>query len=335
MNRLSALDASFVYGEAPETPMNVGSLAIFASPANPDVVFARFRDHTVARLDQLPLYRRRLEMTPLGLDHPAWIDDDDLDLDYHIHRAALPKPGAGAGRAAARDPARSRARPLWQYYLIEGLEDGGFAVYFKFHHCDMDGVASWRLSTRRTISRPSPRPRGPPRPSPISCARDFARRHRCRTWRGRWRKRLGILAGTPKIRSPMSGRRRGRASTWGRLEPPQLRRGVAIPARREGDGEGEQCNDQRCRPGSLRWRLASQSDRAPVVARCAADCRRASLPARARRHADEQSADVFAVPPLQAPMFDNGRPSRCPAKTEPLSLSRSRRISRTRCERGS
>ncbi len=145
MNRLSALDASFVYGEAPETPMNVGSLAIFASPANPDVVFARFRDHTVARLDRLPLYRRRLEMTPLGLDHPAWIDDDDFDLDYHIHRAALPKPGTMKQLRAlvARLHAipLDHARPLWQYYLIEGLEDGGFAVYFKFHHCDMDGVA--------------------------------------------------------------------------------------------------------------------------------------------------------------------------------------------------
>ncbi len=93
MNRLSALDASFIYGETPETPMNVGSLAIFAPPANPDDVFARFRDHTAARLDLLPLYRQRLETPPLGLDHPAWVDDDDLDLDYHIHRAALPKPG--------------------------------------------------------------------------------------------------------------------------------------------------------------------------------------------------------------------------------------------------
>jgi Wax ester synthase-like Acyl-CoA acyltransferase domain/WS/DGAT C-terminal domain len=145
MNRLSALDASFIYGETSETPMNVGSLAILAAPANPDDVFARFRDHTAARLDLLPLYRRRLEKTPLGLDHPAWVDDDDLDLDYHIHRAALPKPGTMKQLRAlvARLHAipLDHTRPLWQYYLIEGLEDDGFAVYFKFHHCDMDGVA--------------------------------------------------------------------------------------------------------------------------------------------------------------------------------------------------
>jgi len=120
-------------------------LAIFAPPANPDDVFARFRDHTAARLDLLPSYRRRLEVTPLGLDHPAWVDEDDVDLDYHIQHAVLPKPGTMDELRAL--VARLHAipfdltRPLWQYYLIEGLEDDGFAVYFKFHHCDMDGVA--------------------------------------------------------------------------------------------------------------------------------------------------------------------------------------------------
>ena len=145
MNRLSALDASFLYGETAETPMNVGSLAIFAPPANPVDVFARLRDHTAARLEAVPLYRRRLEMTPLGLDHPVWVDDDDLDLDDHILRAALPKPGTmnelRALVARLHAIPLDRARPLWEYHLIEGLEDGGFAVYFKFHHCGMDGLA--------------------------------------------------------------------------------------------------------------------------------------------------------------------------------------------------
>lgn len=145
MNRLSALDASFIYAETPETPMHVGSLAIFAPAANPDDVFARFRDYTAARLDLLPSYRRRLAMTPLGIDHPAWVNDDDLDLDYHIHHAALPKPGTTSQLRAlvARLHAipLDRTRPLWQYHLIEGLEDGGFAVYLKYHHCDMDGLA--------------------------------------------------------------------------------------------------------------------------------------------------------------------------------------------------
>ena len=165
MNRLSALDASFVYGETPETPMTVGSLAIFAPPANPGDVFARFRDHTVARLDLLPLYRRRLERAPLGLDHPAWVDDDDLDLDYHIHRAALPKPGTmkqlRALVARLHAVPLDHTRPLWQYYLIEGLEGGGFAVYFKFHHSDMDGVALMTTLDATYDCSPNSAPAGP------------------------------------------------------------------------------------------------------------------------------------------------------------------------------
>jgi len=145
MNRLSALDASFIYAETPETPMHVGSLTIFAPPADPHDLFKRFYDYTAARLDLLPSYRRRLEMTPFGIDHPAWVDEDDLDLDYHIHHAALPKPGTMNQLRALVERLHAlpldRKRPLWQYYLIEGLEDGGFAVYTKYHHCDMDGVA--------------------------------------------------------------------------------------------------------------------------------------------------------------------------------------------------
>jgi diacylglycerol O-acyltransferase / wax synthase len=149
MNRLSATDASFLYMETPETPMNVGSLTIFAPAANPGDVFACFRDHTAARLNLLPSYRRRLEMTPLGIDHPAWVDDDDLDLDYHIRHAALPEPGTMKQLrelvAQLHAIPLDRSRPLWQYYLIEGLEDGGFAVYVKTHHSAMDGAAGMAI----------------------------------------------------------------------------------------------------------------------------------------------------------------------------------------------
>src|SRR5271169_2167827 len=108
MNRLSALDASFIYQETPETPMHVGSLTIFA----------RFRDQTAARLELLPSYRRRLQMTPLGIDHPVWVDDDDVDLDYHIQHAALPKPGTmdqlRAQVARLHAIPLDLTRPLWQ-----------------------------------------------------------------------------------------------------------------------------------------------------------------------------------------------------------------------------
>lgn len=146
MKRLSALDALFLYMEGPETPMHVAGVTVCKPETPSDDLFARFRAHTAARLDLLPSYRRRLEWTPLGLDHPVWVDDDKLDLDYHVRRAALPKPGGMAELRALVAQLHAvpldRTRPLWEYVFIEGLEDGAFAVYSKLHHCAMDGVGA-------------------------------------------------------------------------------------------------------------------------------------------------------------------------------------------------
>ncbi len=145
MNRLSALDALFLYVETPQTPMHVGSVTIFKPSSLEDGLFARFRDHTAARLDLLPSYRRRLDSTPLSIDHPAWVVDDKLDLDYHIRHAALPKPGSMAQLrdlvAQLHAVPLDHSRPLWEYHFIEGLEGDAFAVYAKVHHSAMDGVA--------------------------------------------------------------------------------------------------------------------------------------------------------------------------------------------------
>jgi WS/DGAT/MGAT family acyltransferase len=161
MNRLSALDAGFLYLETPETPMNIGSVTIFApTTASRDTIFQRFRDHTVARLDLLPSYRRRLQMTPLGIDHPVWVDEEKLDLDYHIRRRALPHPGSMEQLRSLIGELHmmplDRARPLWQYHLIEALEGGGFAVYAKVHHADMDGVSG--IATMSVVFDFSPDP---------------------------------------------------------------------------------------------------------------------------------------------------------------------------------
>ncbi len=145
MKRLSLLDALFLYLETPETPMHVASVTIFKPESPRDDLFARFREHTAARLDLLPSYRRRLEPTPLGIDHPAWVMEDKLDLDYHIRHAALPKPGGMEELrtliAQLHAVPLDRARPLWEYTFIEGLQGGEFAVYIKVHHCEMDGIA--------------------------------------------------------------------------------------------------------------------------------------------------------------------------------------------------
>jgi WS/DGAT/MGAT family acyltransferase len=145
MKRLSALDALFLYMETPETPMHVASLTIFRPETPSHDLYDRFRAHTAARLDLLPSYRRRLEPTPLGLDHPAWVVEDKVDLDYHIRHEALPKPGGMAELRALIGQLHAvpldRKRPLWEYHFIEGLEDGSFAVYVKVHHSTMDGLA--------------------------------------------------------------------------------------------------------------------------------------------------------------------------------------------------
>ena len=117
MKRLSDLDALFLYMETPETPMHVASVTIFRPAAASDDLFQRFRAHTAARLDLVPSYRRRLEWTPLGIDHPVWVDDDAVDLDYHIRHAALPKPGGMAELrtlvAQMHAVPLDRTRPLW------------------------------------------------------------------------------------------------------------------------------------------------------------------------------------------------------------------------------
>ncbi|MGO9417886.1 wax ester/triacylglycerol synthase domain-containing protein, partial [Roseiarcus sp.] len=145
MKRLSLGDALFLYAETPETPMHVASVTIFRPTMQRDDLFARFREHVASRLDLLPSSRRRLEPTPLGIDHPVWVVKEALDLDYHIRHQALPKPGGmeelrtliGRLHAIPLD----RSRPLWEYHFIEGLEGDAFAVYVKVHHSSMDGLA--------------------------------------------------------------------------------------------------------------------------------------------------------------------------------------------------
>ena len=167
MKRLSFADALFLYTETPETPMHVASVTIFKPATQRNDLFARFRAHIASRLDLLPSSRRRLEATPFGIDHPAWVVEYDLDLDYHIRHQALPKPGGmeelrtliGRLHAVPLD----RSRPLWEYHLIEGLEDGGFAVYIKVHHSTMDGIGGMATHAVTFDSEPDAEHETPPR----------------------------------------------------------------------------------------------------------------------------------------------------------------------------
>ena len=169
MDRLSALDASFLYGETPESPMHVAGLAIFDPPPTDTDVFAAFRDHLKSRLHLVPFFERKLALTPIQLDHPVWVHDDNLDLDYHFRQVAVPKPGTRGQLeslvARLHMILLDRTRPLWQYYVIEGLESGGFAIYIKMHHAGIDGGAGMAALPIIFSTTPDPEPVQPPSPA--------------------------------------------------------------------------------------------------------------------------------------------------------------------------
>ncbi len=152
MEQLSGLDAAFLLLETRNTTGNVGGVLILDdSDADEPLTLSRFMRLITARLPLVPLFRRRLMTVPFGLDHPYWIEDPDFDLEFHVRHTAVPAPGTDEQLAAlvARLHARplDLRRPLWEAYLISGLEGGRVAVYTKTHHCAIDGASGAELLT--------------------------------------------------------------------------------------------------------------------------------------------------------------------------------------------
>ncbi len=149
-DRLSPLDVTFLTRETRRTPMHVGGVAIFQPPQDgfdlDDLV------HLISqRIGLVPRYRQKVRAVPGHLANPVWVDDEDFDVAYHVRRSALPKPGTTAQleEFVARVQSRvlDRSRPLWEVYLVEGLQDGRVAVVTKTHHALVDGVTSVDLGT--------------------------------------------------------------------------------------------------------------------------------------------------------------------------------------------
>ena len=140
--RLSSLDASFLALEDAVTHMHVGSVMVFNAPAG-GFDYAAMVGLIEQRLAFVPRYRRRVRTVPGGIANPVWVDDEHFDVSYHVRRSALPRPGTDAQleELVARIMPRplDRHRPLWEVYLVEGLEHHRFAILTKTHHALVDG----------------------------------------------------------------------------------------------------------------------------------------------------------------------------------------------------
>jgi len=142
-DRLTSLDASFLYLEESTTPMHVGSVMVF-QPPDQGFDYDRLVSLITNRIAFVPRYRQRIREVPGRLANPVWVDDVDFDITYHVRRSALPRPGSDDQLqefVARVQPKRlDRGRPLWEVYLVEGLAEGRFALVTKTHQALVDGI---------------------------------------------------------------------------------------------------------------------------------------------------------------------------------------------------
>ncbi len=189
--RLTFLDNSFLLLEGSNSPMHVAGTATFeAGPlrtTDGGADIDRIRAYVSARLHLIPRYRQRLAYVPVE-NHPVWVDDDHFNIHYHVRHTALPKPGdeRQLKRLAARIMSQhlDRSKPLWEIWIVEGLERAEhFAMISKVHHCMVDGLSSVDLLNVLLTAQPSeefePAPNWIPRsaPTPWELARDAAWRY--------------------------------------------------------------------------------------------------------------------------------------------------------------
>jgi diacylglycerol O-acyltransferase / wax synthase len=164
---LSGLDAAFLYLETPETPMHVGSLHLYQVPARQRATYYdRAVKHIASRMHLAPVFTRRIATLPLAVASPMWVEDQEVDLGYHIRRIRLPRPATMATLestvAKLHSELLDRSRPLWVFYVIEGLATGEVAFYSKIHHATLDGAAGTQLA--HAILDTTPTPRRVPKP---------------------------------------------------------------------------------------------------------------------------------------------------------------------------
>jgi diacylglycerol O-acyltransferase len=182
--RLSALDASFLYLERPSVHMHVGGVAILDPSTRPsgELPIETLARLVESRLHLVPRFREKVRFVPMGAGRPVWVDDADFDIEFHVRRAALPAPGGPRELADYVQRVHSRpldrSKPLWEMYLIEGLEGGHVAFFTKAHHAMIDGMSAIDIATVLFDLTPEPREveaeewRAEPEPSGTQLLRD-------------------------------------------------------------------------------------------------------------------------------------------------------------------
>lgn len=168
MKQLGILDAAFINLEQTNTPQHVGGLGIY-DPSTAPGGFVRFKDVITSferRLGKMPLFRTRIVEVPGGLDRPYWVKDANFDVEFHLRHIALPEPGDWRQLCIQVARLHSRpldmSRPLWEAYIIEGLDNipnlpaGSFAVYTKMHHSLVDGAGGSSFMTALHDLQPDP-----------------------------------------------------------------------------------------------------------------------------------------------------------------------------------
>ncbi|HEY0401980.1 MAG TPA: wax ester/triacylglycerol synthase family O-acyltransferase [Blastococcus sp.] len=174
---MSALDSGFFFAESENTPMHVGSVAVFEGPAPTYGDVVRL---LLSKLPLVPRYRQRVREVPMQLGRPVWVDDPHFQILYHVRHTAVPSPGSDeqlrnlAGRVLGQR--LDMAKPLWEVWLVEGLENGRWAIISKVHHCMVDGIAGTDLMQEifdvdPDVTHPEPKPWTPQRdPTDIGLA---------------------------------------------------------------------------------------------------------------------------------------------------------------------
>jgi len=182
---LTYLDASFLALETRKSHMHVAGVALFdAAPLKGDdggIDITRIRSHVESKLQYIPRYRQRLDWVPFDR-RPVWVDDEHFAIDYHLRHSSLPRPGTEAqlkqlaGRIVSTP--LDRNKPLWELWVVEGVDDDRFAIIAKIHHCMIDGMSGVDLTTillnvvsSADVEEPAPWvPRPAPSPSQLAVA---------------------------------------------------------------------------------------------------------------------------------------------------------------------